>query len=329
MIETMSTAQPPAPVTMIVGADEFLVERHRMEIVDAARAASGNSALPVESCAASELSESEIYGLLSPSLFAEDRVISIRGIDTVSKEITDVLEKFIAEPAPGTVLIVEHSGKGRNKKLVQSWPKLGARVLQAQELRAHELPGFVTQEFRNHRVRVDPDVAQYIVSVVGSDLRELASAVSQLIADTNANVTIDAVTKYYSGRAEVSGFEVAELACTGRAAQAISAGRRALQVGAEPVQLSSALAIMIGDIASVSEQRRIDPRKDAGVYGMPPWKLEKTIKLARSWSPAAVAAAVQIVGDLEVKVRGAARDKEFAVEEAIRSIAQLAATGHR
>ncbi|QFQ02004.1 hypothetical protein CUROG_03105 [Corynebacterium urogenitale] len=321
----MNAAQPPAPINLIVGADEFLAERQRLAIVAAARRAAGNPELPVEMHKASDLSAPEILELLSPSLFADDRIIVIWGVEDVAKEIVEAIEASIKDPMPGVVMILQHTGKGRNKKLVQSWPKLGARVHSAAELKGRELAGFVDSEFRQRKVRVSPDVTQLMVDVVGSDLRELSSAVSQLVADTNGDVTVAAVKKYYSGKAEVSGFDVAELAVNGRVNEAVATVRRALQLGVSPVLLASALSGMVADIAKVAENRRIDSRRNAAEFGMPPWKLDKTIRLARAWSPAAVAQGVQIVAQLDAGVKGQAADVEYAVEHAVRSIAQLVA----
>lgn len=312
-------------MNLVVGADEFLAERRRIAVVNAARRSAGNPDLPVEMHKASELSTPEIIELLSPSLFADDRIIVVWGIEDVAKEIVDAIESSIKDPAPGVVLILQHTGKGRNKKLVQSWPKLGAQVHSAAELKGRELAGFVDSEFRAKKVRVSPEVTQLMVDVVGSDLRELASAVSQLVADTNGNVTVEAVKKYYSGKAEVSGFDVAEFAVTGRTTEAVASARRALQLGVSPVLLASALSGMVADIAKVAENRRIDPRRQASEFGMPPWKLEKTLRLARAWSPAAVAQGVQIVAKLDAGVKGHAADVDYAVEDAVRSIAQLVA----
>lgn len=322
----MNTSTPPAPINLIVGTEEFLAERQRMAIVLATRRHAGNEELPVEMHKASELSTPEILELLSPSLFADDRIIVIWGIEDVAKEIVDAIAASIKDPAPGVVLVLQHTGKGRNKKLVQSWPKLGAQVHSAAELKGRELVSFVDHEFRAKRVRVNPEVPQLMVDAVGSDLRELASAVSQLVADTNGDVTVAAVKKYYSGKAEVSGFDVAELAVTGRLAEAMAAARRALQLGVSPVLLASALSGMVADIAKVAENRRIDSRRQAGEFGMPPWKLDKTIRLARAWSPAAVARGVQITAQLDAGVKGKAVDVEFAVEDAIRNVAELVAT---
>lgn len=148
MIERMSSTAAPAPVNLIVGADEFLAERRRQVIVEATRKHAGNDDLPVEIRKASELSAPEIIELLSPSLFAEDRIIVVWGIEDVAKEIVDALEASIKDPAPGVVLILLHTGKGRNKKLVQSWPKLGAVVTSAEELRGRELASLWTKSSR-------------------------------------------------------------------------------------------------------------------------------------------------------------------------------------
>ena len=48
-----------------------------------------------------------------------------------------------------------------------------------------------------------------LLAAVGNDLRELASACSQLIADTDGKIGVDTVARYYRGRAEVSGFTAA------------------------------------------------------------------------------------------------------------------------
>ncbi len=327
-IAIMNKPQPPAPVNLIVGEDEFLAERRRKAIAQQARQASGDPNLPVEMHKASEISEPELLELLSPSLFAEDRIIYISEIEDKGKDVVELVEGAIRQPAPGIVLIVWHKGKGRNKKLVQAWPKLGAVVHEAAPLKGRAILSFIDNEFRGHGVRVSSDVTNALHDAVGSDLRELASAVSQLVADTDGNVTADTVHTYYVGRAEVSGFDVADLAVTGYVTNAVAMARRAMQVGAKPIALATALGMGVTGIAKVSGAGRIDARRDASAFGMSPWQLEKTVRNARNWTPAAIAEAVQIVADLDGATKGSALDEEYAVEEAVRAIAELAARGN-
>lgn len=325
----MNKPQPPAPVNLIVGEDEFLAERRRRGIAQQARRASGNPDLPVEMHKASELSEPELLELLSPSLFAEDRIIYISEVEDKGKEVVELVEGAIRDPAPGIVLIIWHKGKGRNKKLVQTWPKLGAVVHEAAPLKGRAILSFIDGEFRSHGVRVATDVSSALHDAVGSDLRELASAVSQLVADTDGKVTVESVHTYYVGRAEVSGFDVADLAVTGHITNSVAMARRAMQVGAKPIALATALGMGVTGIAKVAGAGRIDARRDASAFGMSPWQLEKTVRNARSWAPAAIAEAVQIVADLDGATKGSALDEEYAVEEAVRAIAELASRGKR
>ena len=63
-----------------------------------------------------------------------------------------------------------------------------------------------------HKIDVDDDMVTAIIDAVGSDLRELAAVCSQLVADTDGAVDATAVRRYYSGRAEVKGFDIADKA---------------------------------------------------------------------------------------------------------------------
>ena len=57
--------------------------------------------------------------------------------------------------------------------------------------------------------------ARTLIDAVGNDLRELAAAVSQLVADTPGPIDESAVRRYYSGRAEATSFTVADCAVEG------------------------------------------------------------------------------------------------------------------
>jgi len=63
---------------------------------------------------------------------------------------------------------------------------------------------------------------------VGSDLRELAAACDQLAADTDGLIDEPVVARYYRGRAEATGFTVADRAVEGHLAQALEQLRWAL-----------------------------------------------------------------------------------------------------
>lgn len=323
-----------APVNLIVGKEGLLIDRARLAIMAAVRRAAATPAdpegqsVPVTNLRAGDVTTTELVDLLSPSLFGEDRIIVLTDCDAAGKEPADLIVQAAGDPAPGITLILQHSGEGRQKKMVAALRKAGAELFEATELKRNQLPEFVRGEFESHGLRVSRDVVDALLDSVGSDLRELATAVSQLVSDTGGKVGVEDVRTYYGRTAEVSGFEVAELALAGRGPEALALARRALQLGVPHVLLASALSGMVGDVARLHAVRGVGPR-DAGRFGMAPWKLEKTHRLARRWSTPSIARAAQIIADLDAGVKGSAADPEYAVEKAVVGIAALANDSHR
>ena len=319
-----------APVNLIVGKEELLKDRARLSLIAAVRTGAATPSdpqgrsVPVTTVRAGDITTAEIINLLIPSLFAEDRIEVITDCHDAGKESAELLLDAAANPVPGITMILLHSGEGRQKKMVAQLRGIGARLFEAQPLSRNQLPAFVGEEFAAHGVKARRDVIDTVLDAVGSDLRELATAISQLSADTAGKVTPAAVRTYYGATAEVSGFEIAELALRGRGSEAIAKMRRALQLGMAAPLLASAITTTVGDVARLHAARGVNPRRDAAQFGMPPWKLEKTLGLAGSWSTPAVAQAVLIASHLDAAVKGASATPELVLEQAVVRIAALA-----
>lgn len=305
------------PVHLVLGEDDFLAERATKAIV-----AQAGEGVEVTTLRAGDVSEGEIAMATSPSLFAEDRVVVVKHAELAGKEPTEILLQACVNPAPGITLIVEHTGGGRQKAMVKKFAKV-AEVHKADALKDNERRSWLMEEFRSHGVRPTPDVAAAVLESVGSDLRELASAVSQLVSDTEGELTVESVRAYYVGVAEVAGFDIADQAVAGRADRALASTRRALQLGTSPVSIAAALARKVGDIAKLHGVRG-NPDQLARTVGMHPYVAKKTMQVARQWSGDAVSHAVIIVSDLDAEVKGQGGDPEFAIENAVRRIAELA-----
>ena len=177
--------------------------------------------------------------------------------------------------------------------------------------------------FASHGVRPTPDVVHAVLDGVGSDLRELASAISQLVADTGGNVTQEAVRNYYVGVAEVANWDIADAAVAGRVEAAVSTCRRALQLGASPVAIAAALANKVGAIARLYSARG-DQYTLSSQTGLAPYVVKMTQPVARRWTADDITAAVILVSELDAAVKGQGGEPEFAVEAAVKRIAELA-----
>ncbi|WP_067544382.1 DNA polymerase III subunit delta [Nocardia crassostreae] len=318
-------SQRPAPLHLVLGEEELLIERAISAITAQARAATSEpDSMPVDRMRAGDASTAELAELLSPSLFAEDRVIVLESAAEAGKDAVSVIQDAAASPPDGVVLVVLHTGGGRAKALAPALQKLGAVVHNCAKVsKGGERVEFVRNEFRAQNVRVSADVVQALIEAIGSDLRELAAASSQLVADTGGKVDLAAVHRYYSGKAEVSGFDVADLAVAGDRPAAMEALRWATDRGVPAVLLADALADSVHTIARVGSAGRGDPFKMAGDLGMPPWKVKKAQAQSRGWTAASIGQALQVVAALNADVKGGAADTNYALEHALAQILDL------
>ncbi|MBP3088112.1 DNA polymerase III subunit delta [Corynebacterium sp. sy017] len=311
---------------LILGDEEFLAERIRTELIAQIKEQSSlGDNIVVSRLRTGDVTSAEMIELLSPSLFGEDRIVIFEEAQDAGKEPIQLVLEATHNPTPGVYLIIMHKGGGRAKAAVEKLKKY-TQVHEVAKLKAHEKSAWLMAEFRRYGLSPTPDVINALLEGVGSELRELASAVSQLVSDTDGKVDVAAVRRYYVGVAEVSVFDIADFACSGNAVRALSATRRALQLGISPVALAAALSSKVSAIARLYSTRgRINGAALAGQLGMPVFAVEKTAKVARRWSGDAVSRAVILMAELDASVKGQrGGDESFAVEDAVRKISQLA-----
>lgn len=324
-ISGVTANSPVDALHLVLGDEELLMDRAVASIVSAVKkAAPEGDDVPVTKLRAGDASGPELAELLSPSLFAEDRVVVLESAAEAGKDAVALVLDAAADPPEGAVLVIMHSGGGRAKAMVGSLQKSGAVVHECAKLtKPAERADFVKHEFSAAGVRVSPDVVEAVVEAVGSELRELAAACSQLVADTGGKVDVAAVGRYYSGKAEVSGFDVAEKAVAGDRPGAMEALRWAMHRGVPHVLLADALADAVRTIALVGSAGRGDPFRMASELGMPPWKIKKAQAQARGWNGQSIGEALQIVSKLNADVKGQAADADYAVEHAVSVVAGL------
>jgi DNA polymerase-3 subunit delta len=297
-------------VTVVVGKDDFLVQRTVVELLVQTGADAGSTA--VEWVEATELEPGALAGLLMPSLFAEGRAVALRGAQELGKDVAADVIGWAKAPDPTVALFVLHTGGGRNKTLLPALRDAGASTVNVPEVKYPEqLRQFVQAEAQRCGGRIDSDAAEELVAVVGASLRELASACAQLVSDCGGHVDRAAVSLFHRGRAESTGFAIADRAVEGDAAGALELLRWGLSTGLAPVLVTSSLAGNLRSIATVSV--------DGG--SMPGWKAKRARAWMRGWTPEDLAVAARAVADADAAVKGGAVDAAYAAERAVLAVA--------
>ncbi|MFJ8647271.1 DNA polymerase III subunit delta [Streptomyces sp. NPDC093546] len=319
-----TTDDPLAPVTLAVGQEELLLDRAVQQVVAAARAADADT--DVRDLAADQLQPGMLAELTSPSLFAERKVLIVRNAHDLSAESVKDVKAYLGAPVEEDItLVLVHAGGAKGKGLLDAARKAGAReVACPKTTKPAERLTFVRGEFRALGRSATPEACQALVDAIGSDLRELASAVSQLTADVEGTIDEAVVGRYYTGRAEASSFNVADRAVEGRAAEALEALRWSLATGVAPVLITSALAQGVRAIGKLSSARGGRPADLARELGMPPWKIDRVRQQMRGWTPDGVAVALRAIAEADAGVKGGGDDPEYALEKAVVTIARAA-----
>lgn len=260
--------------------------------------------------------------MLSPSLFGGRRVLVIRSGQDARKDLITALLSYAKSPDPDVTLIVTHLGGAKGKAFADGLRAAGATVEPVAKLKNdRERIAFVRDEFRRVGARCDEAAASALLAAVGNDLREIAAACSQLLADTDGKISEAVVARYYKGRAEVSGFTVADAAIVGDLPGALEALRWALHVGVDPVPIADALADGVRTVARVASAGRGSPYQLAGTLGMPAWKIQRAQERSRGWTPEGLIDAMRAAADCNAAVKGGAEDRGYALEQAVFAVA--------
>jgi DNA polymerase-3 subunit delta len=269
-----------------------------------------------------------LTGLTSPSLFGERKVLVVRDVQDAAEEVTAELKAYLADLAAAgeeTALVLVHAGGVKGKALLDAARKAGAAVVDCKQIKYDgDKVTFVVGEFRQAQRRIDPDAAAALVEAVGSDLRELASACSQLVADTEGVVDVAAVERYHGGRVEASGFKVADAAIEGRCEDALRLLRQALATGVDPVPINAALAMGLRNLARVASAPAHVRHDDlARELGIAPFMVRKARDQRSGWSAQGVAGAISAVARSDAEIKGAGTDPVYALERAVVTVARF------
>ncbi len=311
--------ETPAPVMLVQGPESLLAERAVEQIIDAVR--DRDPDVERADVEGSTYQSGMLSVLVSPSLFGEAKVVVIAGAESATDAlIVDVID-HLPQADPTATVVVVHSGGPRGKKMLDAIRSSGAPVVTVDAIKKDaDKATFVTGEFRRARRRIDAGGVRALVEALGNDLRELAAACAQLIADTDGTVSADVVDRYYGGRVEATGFRVADSAATGQAGPAVALLRHALATGADPVLIVAALAMKVRGLAKVAASRGRGSAS-ASELGMAPWQIDRARRELAGWTPEGLATAITAVADADAEVKGGGRDPVFAVERAVLTIA--------
>ena len=305
-------------LVLIQGAESLLADRAISQIIAATKSAQ------VTSFSADELEVGAITDSLAPSLFSDSRVVVIKDIQDLVAECSDEIANYLENLDETLTLVLWHKGGVKGKGLVDKIKKANPELIAAEAIKKeNEKSEFVRSEFKRLNRKVSTEAVQALIDALGTDLRELSAACSQLASDVALQKVIDEndVSDYQQGRVESTGFDVADAALDGKTAIALIKLRNALATGTDPVLIVSALASSLRTLAKVSgASNGVKSFELASTLALPPWQIDKARRQLTGWSEKGLIKAVVAIASADADIKGAAADPVYALERAIMTV---------
>ena len=320
---------PTSTLTLIVGSEDFLVERAISRLVRDARSSDPDlERRDVDALAPGALGTLE--QACSPTLFGGGATVVVDSTESADPAVIVGITRAAQEEG-GVDLIALHPGGARGKKTLEALAKVARERISCDEVkRGRATTDFVNAEMRSLKRSLTPQAQSLLIAAVGTDIRALASACSQLASDVQQNeIDADAVSKYFGGTVDVTGFQIADAVLNRQASQALRLLR--LAEGTDggsrlgPATIAS-LVNAIRQLVAVSAAEPGTSDRDLAIAAkVPPWKLRTINQQLRRWSQLDLAEAILLLGDLDAAMKGGLRDgdqldptqKGLAMEKAV------------
>lgn len=300
-------------IELVWAEDEFLAD----EVAAGRRAALPPDAetlqLSVEGGEIAGLEEA----LFAPSLFTASRLVIVRGAERLQSEgirrlveaagrrglVGDVLAVAVSERPPAA-LTKALAGLAEVRKLPR--PKRG------------ELIAWVQKRFRASKVSPGQDVPGLVLEAVGTNLRELAQAVDQLVTHAGPGGTVERedVHRHFRTLADQPVWALFDAVCAADDQRAFRVLRALLEQGDDPIAVLFALVSQLRAVmrakAALEREPSLNEVELAQVLGVSPGRAavlrKQAGRLAWPWMlrlhAACASADFELKGGDEVKVVG-------------------------
>lgn len=212
-------------------------------------------------------------------MMAARRVIRIRDVkiaatsnrDTLKEDHAEVLESYLKDPSPSSVLVFIADEFNKNRKTSRILSKY-ASVVEFQPLEARQVAEWAMSKIKDADARISDADLQHLLSLVGNDLRRLSTEIEKLAtaALPEKVITADMIDDLVPFTREITNFDLTEHLVAGRNKQAMTVLKKILDDGAEPLALLGLISYNF---------RRLLIAKEMMANGAPRDEVARAVKL--------------------------------------------------
>lgn len=304
----------------LISGQPFLAE----EAIGKIRAEHGTDPLSELSFAAGDETAEFMGALQTSSLLGGKRLVVIRDAQDLKKEQADALIAYLESPSPDSVLVIVADGKTK----VDAAIRANGAFVALDTPKGRKLAAWVRERAADHKIKVDDRGAYALVDTVGSELRDLDGALSQLATSLGggARVSQSDVWKAFPRLADERVFAFTDAVGDRKLSVAMSTLRRLLDQGDEPLVLFGSLNAHIKRMLRARRYAERGAQAVGDALGLPGWRAERLQRQSRSYREEELIAAVATLAETDIEMKGGDLPPAAALERAVVRIVEGAGT---
>lgn len=321
-----------SPAYLIVGEDSYLRSRLREQIIAAAVPPEARG-MAVAEFSLEETPLGEVLGRAAMRpLFSPSQVLVLSDLEALGEKQLDQLEKYLEAPLESTVLVFEAGRLDRRTRAARL-------LLEVCEVMAAESPedsaalqGLLHRWADERGLKLEPEAAEDLVFVVGTDQGRLRSELAKLHAyvGDRGEVSRQDVAALVTPARQFNVFDLADLLAERRRADALVRLRRLLERGQNPVGIVGSLAWLYRQLLQAQASPSGAPTgKAAQALRAPPSRREQLLRQARRFSPQELRAAFAALLEADLALKSSPPDPTAVLEALVAQLTPQAGVGER
>jgi DNA polymerase-3 subunit delta len=301
------------PVYLLAG-EAFLAD----EALDRVRAEAGTDPLSEASFDADVDAAELLSALGTSSLLGGKRLVVVANAQDLKKDQVAALERYLASPSPDSVLVLISSGRSKLDAIV----KQAGAVIAVDAPRGRRLVGWLRERAKAHGLTLDERAGWALIDIVGTQLRDLDTAMTQLVTGLGAGARVGApeVRAAFGRLADERIFAFTDAVGDRRLPLAMAALRRLLDQGDEPLMVFGALSSLFRRLLRARRYADQGAKAVGDVLGVAGWRAERLQKQARMYREEELIDAIRILAETDVELKGGDMPAAAALERAVTQI---------
>ena len=297
------------PVYLITGADRPKIQRALRRL----RSRIGEDA--VEMLSASEASAGDAVAACNSMglLGGGRRLVIVEDVERWKAPDAKTLAEYLTDPAPDTVLALVAAELKKDSALGKACAKAGEIL--TYDVPKRRLGDWVSTQFKERGVQVDPEAARVLVEIVGENPEELASEVDKITTWAGSDpVGVGEMEQLAAGCAEVPGYELTDAWGRRDLAGVLTSCQTLLERSGDPVSrtVPALIGLLVAHVGRVRDCQAfaaegLSSREAAARLKRHPFYVEKLYTQARNYGPDELRGAVVRLAALDHAVKGGSR----------------------